>query len=167
MNMRKLARIVVPALLGSLMAACAAQSDQNSGGFNKQAYNYSEWAKGLFSEVVSVSHPGRIIFFGGVGAEDETARTGGKILYLGDFSGQCLYAWDKIKRSLAKQGATLADVDKATTYITDIRYLQDSLKCRAQVFGTTPQPAGTLVSVSQLAWPGMLYEVDITAVTAQ
>ncbi len=148
-----------------LLAGCAMPAAQNAPAFDKQAYNYSEWAKGLFSEVVTVSHPGRIIFFGGVGAEDETATTGGKILHIGDFMGQCLYAWDKIKRSLAKQGATLNDVDKATTYITDIRYLRDSLKCRAQVFGTTPQPAGTLVTISQLAWPGMLYEVDIIAVT--
>lgn len=143
------------------------QSGQGSESFDKQAYNYSAWAKGLFSEVVTVSHPGRIIFFGGVGAEDETAATGGKILHLGDFTGQCLYAWDKIKRSLDKQGASLADVDKATTYITDIRYLPDALKCRGQVFGSIPQPAGTLVGVSQLAWPGMLYEVDVTAVTAK
>ncbi len=147
-----------------LMAACAMQSEQ---GFEKKAFNYSEWAKGLFSEVVSVSHPGRIIFFGGVGAEDENATTGGKILHLGDFAGQCLYAWDKIKRALEKQGASLADVDKATTYITDIRYLPDSIKCRGQVFGSVPQPAGTLVSVSQLAWPGMLYEVDVIVVTAK
>jgi 2-iminobutanoate/2-iminopropanoate deaminase len=149
-----------------LVGCAAAQAADQEQGFEKKASNYSEWAKGLFSEVVTVSHPGRIIFFGGVGAEDETATSGGKILHLGDFMGQCLYAWDKIKRILEKQGATLADVDKATTYLTDIRNLQDSIKCRAQVFGTTPQPAGTLVNVSQLAWPGMLYEVDIIAVTA-
>jgi len=165
--MSVLGKLLFPASLLLLMGACAAPSQTEAPAFDKQAYNYSEWAKGLFSEVVTVSHPGRIIFFGGVGAEDETAAKGGHILHLGDFMGQCLYAWDKIKRSLAKQGASLNDVDKATTYITDIRYLPDSLKCRSQVFGTTPQPAGTLVNVSQLAWPGMLYEVDITAVTAK
>ncbi|MGH7087367.1 MAG: Rid family hydrolase [Stellaceae bacterium] len=73
----------------------------------------------------------------------------------------------QIERALAKNGATLADVDKSTTYLTDIRNLRDSIKCRSQVFGSVPQPAGTLVAVSALAWPGMLYEVDITAVTAK
>lgn len=154
-------------MLLPFVAACTTEAGSGAGGFQKNAYNYSEWAKGLFSEVVTVSHPGRILFFGGVGAEDATATTGGKILHLGDFMGQCLYAWDKIKRALDKQGASLADVDKATTYLTDIRNLRDSIKCRSQVFGSTPQPAGTLVMVSQLAWPGMLYEVDITAVTAK
>jgi len=158
-------KLMLGAVVVSLLAGCATPSPPNATAFDKKAYNYSEWAKGLFSEVVTVSHPGRIIFFGGVGAEDETATSGGKILHIGDFMGQCLYAWEKIKRSLEKQGATLNDVDKATTYITDIRYLQDSLKCRGQVFGSTPQPAGTLVNVTQLAWPGMLYEVDIIAVT--
>lgn len=85
-------------MLLPFIAACTTES--GTGGFQKNAYNYSEWAKGLFSEVVTVSHPGRILFFGGVGAEDETATTGGKILHLGDFMGQCLYAWDKIKRAL-------------------------------------------------------------------
>jgi 2-iminobutanoate/2-iminopropanoate deaminase len=134
-------------------------------GFRQEGLQLQRVGKGPIFGSRNCLAPGRIIFFGGVGAEDETATSGGKILHIGDFMGQCLYAWEKIKRSLEKQGATLNDVDKATTYITDIRYLQDSLKCRGQVFGSTPQPAGTLVNVTQLAWPGMLYEVDIIAVT--
>ena len=136
-------------------------------GFEKKSANYSEWAKGMFSEVVTVKKPGRIIFLGGVGAEDEKATVGGQILYLGDFAGQCRYAWDKIKRTLEKQGASLADVDKVTTYVTDVRYLQAMLQCRGAAFGNNPQPAGTFLVVSALAWPGMLIEVDATAVTAQ
>jgi enamine deaminase RidA (YjgF/YER057c/UK114 family) len=158
--------LAVGFLAGLAVAMLAVAAAQSGEGFEKRSFNYSAWAKGLFSEVVTVSHPGRILFLGGVGAEDENAASGGSILHLGDFMGQCRYAWDKIERTLAKQGATLADVDKVTTYVTDVRYLRDSLTCRSAVFGSNTQPAGTFVNVSQLAWPGMLIEVDVTAVTA-
>ncbi|MCK1356230.1 hypothetical protein IVB56_35480 [Bradyrhizobium sp. CW7] len=43
---------------------------QDAGSYEKQSYNYSEWAKGRFSEVVTVKNPGRLLFLGGIGAED-------------------------------------------------------------------------------------------------
>jgi len=153
--------------LGLVMLGLLLTRGAQADGFEKQSANYSDWAKGMFSEVVTVKKPGRIIFLGGVGAEDEHAATGGHILYPGDFTAQCQYAWDKIKRTLEKQGASLADVDKVTAYVTDVRNLQDMLKCRGAVFGNNPQPAGTFLNVSALAWPGMLIEVDVTAVTAE
>ena len=77
---------------------------------------------------------------------------------------RCKYAFDKIKRALEKNGATLADIAKMVTYITDARYQPDFGKCRSEVFGSTPMPAHTLLTISQLAWPGMLVEVDVTAI---
>src|ERR1043166_2689164 len=73
-------------------------------------------AKGRFSEVVTVRNPGKIIYLGGVGAEDENTDKGGVIRHLGDFDAQCHYAWDKIKRLLAKHGATIENIDKLVTY---------------------------------------------------
>jgi 2-iminobutanoate/2-iminopropanoate deaminase len=81
----------------------------SSSGFEKKNYNYSEWTKGLFSEVVTVIHPGKMIFLAGVGAEDESGGRGA-IRHVGDFAGQCRYAYDKIKRLLAAHGATMNDV---------------------------------------------------------
>jgi hypothetical protein len=46
------------------------------GGFEKKNFNYSPWTKGLFSEVVTVTHPGKMIFLAGVGAEDENGERG-------------------------------------------------------------------------------------------
>jgi 2-iminobutanoate/2-iminopropanoate deaminase len=31
------------------------------------------------------------------------------------------------------------------------------------VFGANPPPAHTLLNITQLAWPGMMIEVDVTA----
>jgi 2-iminobutanoate/2-iminopropanoate deaminase len=130
--------------------------------FEKKNYNYSDWTKGRFSEAVTVTGPGKMIFLAGVGAEDENGK-GGDILHKGDFAGQCKYAYDKIKRALEKNGATLADTVKIVTYMTDVRYAPDAGKCRQEAFGTMPLPAHTLLTINQLAWPGMLVEIDVTA----
>jgi 2-iminobutanoate/2-iminopropanoate deaminase len=145
------------------LALAAIPATASAQALEKQHFNYSEWTKGRFSEAVTVTGPGKWIFLAGVGAEDENGK-GGDILHKGDFTGQCKYAYDKIKRLLEKQGATLGDVVKMVTYITDARYQPDYGKCRVEAFGSNPLPAHTLVNISQLAWPGMMVEIDATAV---
>jgi len=132
--------------------------------FEKKNYTYSEWAKGRFSEAVTVnvSGPAKMIFLAGVGAENENGQAG-DILYKGDVAAQCKYAFDKIKRALEKNGAGLDDIVKMVTYLTDMRASPDFGKCRQETFGTIPMPAHTLLNISQLAWPGMLIEIDVTA----
>jgi hypothetical protein len=46
-------------------------------------YNYAEWTKGRFTEVVTVTGPGKMIFLAGVGAEDED-KPQGAIRHLGN-----------------------------------------------------------------------------------
>jgi 2-iminobutanoate/2-iminopropanoate deaminase len=148
--------------IAATIAFTAAASAQTAPAFEKKNYNYSEWAKGRFSEAVTVTGPGKMIFLAGVGAEDENGK-GGDILYKGDFAAQCKYAYDKIRRALEKNGAGLSDVVKIVSYVTDMRYQADYGKCRSEVFGAVPPPAHTLLNISQLAWPGMMLEVDVTA----
>jgi 2-iminobutanoate/2-iminopropanoate deaminase len=130
--------------------------------FEKNNYNYSEWAKGRFSEAVTVTGPAKMIFLAGVGAENENGQPG-DILYKGDLGAQCKYAIDKIRRALDKNGATMNDIVKMVTYVTDIRTLPEFGKCRQEAFGNAPLPAHTLLNISQLAWPGMMIEIDVTA----
>jgi enamine deaminase RidA (YjgF/YER057c/UK114 family) len=120
----------------------------------------------LFSEIVTVTHPGKMIFLAGVGAEDESAARGA-IRHLGDFAGQCRYAYDKIKRLLAMHGATMNDVVKVVTYVTDVRNLPEAGKCRTEALDGAPQPVHTFLNINQLAWPGMLVEVDVIAITKE
>jgi 2-iminobutanoate/2-iminopropanoate deaminase len=161
--------VAVTAMLAffSMTGLTLAQSQSGATAFEKKSYNYAEWAKGRFSEVVTVRNPGKIIYVAGVGAEDENSVQGGVIRHMGDFGAQCRYAWDKIKRLLEKHGATLESVDKVVTYVTDIRYFFDAGKCRAEAYAGVTQPAGTFLVVPALAWPGMLIEVDVTASTAK
>jgi 2-iminobutanoate/2-iminopropanoate deaminase len=156
-------RKTMSALALALTLAPAAASAQ---AFEKKNYTYSEWTKGLFSEAVTVTLPGaKMIFLAGVGSEDEGA-TRGVIRHLGDFTGQCRYAYDKIKRALEKNGASLADTVKIVTYVTDIRFQMDAGKCRGEAFAGLPLPVHTFLNINQLAWPGMLVEVDVIAVAA-
>ena len=156
--MRKLMAFTVLAVFSLAVMPTAAPAQT----FEKKNYNYSEWAKGRFSEAVTLIGPGKMIFLAGVGSEDENGK-GGDILHKGDFTAQCKYAFDKIKRALEKNGATLGDIVKMVTYLTDVRFQPDFGKCRQETFGTTPMPAHTLLIISQLAWSGMLVEVDVTA----
>ena len=39
---------------------------QNSSNFEKKNFNYNEWTKGKFSEVVTVTNPGKFIFLAGM-----------------------------------------------------------------------------------------------------
>lgn len=162
--MRRILAICPALLVSTVLTAQAQAPGVNSAGFEKKNYNYSEWTKGLFSEVVTVTHPGKMIFLAGVGAEDESAARG-TIRHMGDFAGQCRYAYEKIKRLLAAHGATMNDVVKVVTYVTDVRNLPDTGKCRAEALGGAPQPVHTFLNINQLAWPGMLVEVDVIAIT--
>jgi 2-iminobutanoate/2-iminopropanoate deaminase len=150
-----------------LSVTATSQSQTGDTAYEKKSYNYAEWAKGRFSEVVTVRNAGKVLYLGGVGSEDETSAQGGVIRHLGDFGAQCRYAWDKIKRLLAKHGATVENIDKVVTYMTDVRDFAEAGKCQTEAFAGAIQPAGTVVVVSALVWPGMLLEVDVTASTAK
>jgi enamine deaminase RidA (YjgF/YER057c/UK114 family) len=128
--------------------------------FEKKHYNYGEWTKGRFSEAVTVTGPAKMIFLAGIGAEEEV---NGAILHKDDFVGQLRYAYEKLRKVLARNGATMADVVKQVTYLTDIRFQPDVGRCRSEAYGDAPLPAHTLLCVSQLAWPGMLVEIDVIA----
>src|SRR5260370_584041 len=116
--------------------------------FEKRNYSYSEWARERFSDVVT---------------EDENGSIG-TIRYPGDVLGQCRYAFDKIKRNLASHHATVADIVKIVTYVTDIRSAGVYFKCLNEALGDAPRPAHTFLNINQLAHPGMLVEIDVTAV---
>ena len=129
--------------------------------FEKKHYNYGTWTKGRFSEAVTVTGPGKMIFLAGIGAEHEDH---GKILYPGDFVRQCRYAYRKLEKVLARNGASMADVVKQVTYVTDVRHQKQAGECRREAYGDAPLPAHTFLNVSQLAWPDMLVEIDVIAI---
>ena len=133
--------------------------------FERKHFHHNEWTKGRFSEAVTVTGPAKWIFLAGVGAE---AEKDGSILHVGDFAAQCRYAYEKIARLLAADGATMADVVKLVTYVTDIKDRDEMNRCRGEAFKGGPLPVHTFLVISQLARPGMIVEMDaIAAVPAR
>lgn len=135
-------------------------SDTTVSPFEKRNFNYSTWTENLFSEVVTVSGPGTLIFLAGIGAEDEET---GEVVCKGDFVGQCRFMYDKVAKLLARHGATMADVVKQVTYVTDARYRPQATECRRAAYAGAPLPPHTFLNVSQLAFEEMLVEIDIIA----
>jgi len=128
--------------------------------FERHHFNYGRWTKSRFSEAVTVTGPAKMIFLAGIGSEHEQS---GKIMHPGDFATQCRYAYRKLKKVLARNGASMADVVKQVTYVIDARHQQQAGKCRREAYGKAPLPAHTFLNVSQLAWPAMLVEIDVIA----
>lgn len=128
--------------------------------FGKKHFYHSEWTKGRFSDAVTLIGPGKLIFLAGIGSEDEIT---GEIRHPGDFIAQTRYAYGKLTKVLAQHGATLSDVVKQVTYVTDVRFFSDVSQFRSEAYKGLSLPAHTFLTVTQLAWPGMLVEIDVTA----
>ena len=70
----RISKIGCAAALVLMVVAAHAQTPSGSTGFEKKNYNHSEWTKGLFSEVVTVTHPGKMIFLAGSEPRTRMAR---------------------------------------------------------------------------------------------
>jgi 2-iminobutanoate/2-iminopropanoate deaminase len=153
---------VVVVVLASLLLPSLAQAQK----LQVERYNPSEWTKGRFTEAITVRGPGKTIYLAGIGAEDEDDRRGA-IRHPADPYNQCLYSYDKIKRQLAVHGATMRDIVKRVVYVTDARYRGPVGKCTQEVFAGVPLPVSTGLIINGLAFPEMLIEIDIIAITAE
>ena len=160
-----------PVTFACLMAAVLAFTGEVSAqSLEIKRLNPSEWTKGRFSEIITVNGPGKTIYLAGVAAEDEATPAGvlAAAKHAGNPLEQCRYAYDKIKRLLASQGASLADVVKQVVYVTDIRYLPAYGQCRTEAYkGVGAFPVNTFLVVSALAHETMLIEIDVTAVVGK
>ena len=124
--------------------------------------SYGVWSKTLFADTATVDNgPTRFIFVAGMAAEDPKD---GHILFKGDFAGQCQMAYRKIHDALAAQHATMNDIVRTTAYLTDMRDKDAYQKCQRDAMGKAELPPHTLLGVNSLAWPGMLVEVEVTAI---
>ncbi len=144
-----------PLALLFAIALLAAPAHAQDGKIKIEKFNHSEWTKGIFSEAVTVTNIGnaKFVYLAGVGAEDENGKRG-DVRHHGDFLAQCKYSYDKIKRVLAHHGATLGDVVKITTYMTDLRHRLTMGKCIGESWGGVTFPVHTLIGVSRARLPG-------------
>jgi 2-iminobutanoate/2-iminopropanoate deaminase len=113
----------------------------------------------LYSHVV-VADGRRMIFIAGQLARDREGNVVGK----GDMRLQIRQVGENIKAALAAAGASLSDLVKTTTYVTDIEEFFKHVDVRMEYFGAA-LPTSTTVEVRRLAHPDLLVEVEALAVT--
>lgn len=87
----------------------------------------------------------------------------GRVVGADDFEAQTRQCFDNLITVLDQAGAALTDVVKFTVYLTDISRLPDFGRIKAGYLAGQ-QPASTAVGVTALAMPGLMIEIDATAV---
>ena len=102
---------------------------------------------------------GNLVAVAGTTAVDET----GAVIGAGDPGAQARFIYQKIGRALAEAGASLEDVYRVRTFITDISRWEDVARVQGDVFADI-RPAATLVEVSALVSPDLFVEIEVDAI---
>jgi enamine deaminase RidA (YjgF/YER057c/UK114 family) len=102
---------------------------------------------------------GNLIAVAGTTAVDQT----GTVMGAGDPGAQARFIYQKIGRALAEAGASLQDVFRVRTFITDINRWEDVARVQGEIFAES-RPAATLVEVSALVSPDLLVEIEVDAI---
>jgi len=111
-----------------------------------------------YTQVVTVSGSGRQVFVAGQLARDPDGNCVGK----GDMRAQIQQVGENIKTCLAAAGASLADIVKTNTYVTDFDEFQKHGDMRLRYFGPAT-PTSTTVQISRLANPDAMVEIEVVA----
>jgi enamine deaminase RidA (YjgF/YER057c/UK114 family) len=89
----------------------------------------------------------------------------GKVTGEGDMYAQTKQAIRNIEKALAQAGASLADVVRTRTFVTDVSRFDEVAKAHGEAFGDI-RPAATVVEVKALVDAVMLVEIEADAVVA-
>ena len=101
---------------------------------------------------------GPLVFVSGTTSLDTRGRVQGK-----DAAQQTVITMRKVEAALKSGGATLKDLVRLTIFVTDIRDMGAVTTALAKVLKRSVV-SSTLVAVTALAVPGLLVEIESTAV---
>ncbi len=117
----------------------------------------TEWERRYgYSRAVRV---GDAVYVAGTTAVDAA----GTVIGEGDPYRQTRYVYEKIAAALREAGASLSDVVRVRTFVTDITKWTEVARAQGEVFDTI-RPAATLVQVGALVDPRLLVEVEVDAI---
>ena len=102
---------------------------------------------------------GNQVFVSGTTAVDASGNVVGK----GDLFAQTIQCIKNIEKALTNAGASLNDVVRTRSYVTNIENWEAFGKAHETYFGSV-KPAATLVEVSRLIHPDLIVEMEVDAV---
>lgn len=112
--------------------------------------------KPVYSHAVITTRP-KLVFITGQLAKDERGEVVGK----GDMRAQIRQVGHNLKLALAAAGATLDDVVKTNTYVTDYELYVRNADVRDALLAALP--TSTTVEVKRLAHPDCMIEIEAIA----
>lgn len=119
-----------------------------------------ERIKGRSYSPAVVTEGGRIVWLAG---ETTITDLNGKDIK-GDFEAQTRTIFALLDQTLKRAGGSLKDIVSMTAYLTDARNGGTFAKVRTEMFPDRNFPASAQITVSNLAVPGMLVEIQAIAV---
>lgn len=115
------------------------------------------WEKKFgYSRAVKV---GNLVFVAGTTSANENGEVVGK----GDVYQQAVFIYKKIEKALREAGASMQNVVRIRTFITDMSRSEEALKAQGEVFSEI-RPAATIVETTALINPDLLLEIEADAV---
>ena len=102
---------------------------------------------------------GNVVRVSGCTAIDADGNVVGK----GDMYRQAMQTLQNVRRALVKAGATMRDVVRTRTYVTDIAQWKDVGRAHGEFFSSV-RPCATMVEVTGLIDPDMMVEIEVEAV---
>lgn len=123
----------------------------------KNAYSGTPWEPKV--AYCRAKRVGDTIVVSGTVAVDEQ----GEVIAPGDVYLQTAYAIKKIERALRELGASLRDVVRTRTFVTDISHFEQFARAHREAFEGI-DPAATCVEVQRLISPGVVVEIEMDAI---
>ena len=115
------------------------------------------WEKAVgYSRAVRI---GNQVYVSGTTASDEQ----GNVIGIGNVYTQTAYILQKIEKALHEAGASMSDVVRTRSFITDISQWEEFGRAHGEYFAEI-RPVSTLVQVSQLIDKNHLIEIEVDAV---
>lgn len=126
------------------------------------AVNPWTWQEPLgFAQAVSVDHPTAVLTCAGQASVDAE----GAVVHADDMAGQLAQALDNIDQLLEAGGFERTDVVRVTIFVTDIGAYYGAQHVFIDHFAGRGIPvAASLIGVTGLALPGLMVELEATAI---